>query len=192
MIIHRNWTVKISLAMQETWVWSLGQEDSLEWEMTTHSSILAWRIPMDRGAGGLQSMGSQRVGHDWVTKHNIHRNQAAEIKTRHVRPTPRLGVDASLYFPFSKTDMRRRNGTPLQYSFVWKIAWTEERGRLQSMGSLRVGHDWATSLSHFTFMHWGRKWQSTPVFLPGESQGPGSLVGCYLWGCTESDTTEVT
>ena len=46
---------------------------------------------------------------------------------------------------------------------------------------LRVGHDWATSLSLFTFMHWRRKWQPTPVFLPGESQGQGSLVGCCLW-----------
>ena len=66
----------------------------------------------------------------------------------------------------------------------------EEPGRLQSMGSLRVGHDWATSL--FTFMHWRRKWQPTPVFLPGESQGRWSLVGCHLWRRTESDTTEVT
>ena len=49
------------------------------------------------------------------------------------------------------------------------------------MGSQRVRHDWATSLSLFTFMHWRRKWQPTPVFLPGESQGRGSLVGCLLW-----------
>ena len=68
----------------------------------------------------------------------------------------------------------------------------QEPGRLQSMGSLRVGHDWATSLSLSTFMHWRRKWQPTPVFLPGESQGWGSLVGCRLWGRTESDTTEAT
>ena len=73
---------------------------------------------------------------------------------------------------------------------AWKIPWTEEPGRLQSMGSQRVGHDWATSL--FPFVHWRRKWQPTPVFLPRESQGQGSLVGCRLWGCTESDTTEVT
>ena len=77
-------------------------------------------------------------------------------------------------------------------TLTWKIPWMEEPGRLQSMGSLRVGHDWVTSLSLFTFMHWRRKWQPTPVFLPGESQGQGSLVGCHLWGCTESDTTEVT
>ena len=59
-------------------------------------------------------------------------------------------------------------------TLAWKIPWMEEPGRLQSMGSLRVGHDWATSLSLFTFMHWRRKWQPTPVFLPGESQGWGA------------------
>ena len=77
-------------------------------------------------------------------------------------------------------------------TLAWKIPWTEEPGRLQSMGLWRVTHDWATSLSLFTFMHWRRKWQPTPVFLPGEAQGLGSLVGCRLWGRTESDTTEVT
>ena len=54
-----------------------------------------------------------------------------------------------------------------------------------------VAKSWA-QLSDFTFMHWKRKWQPTPVFLPGESQGLDSLVGCRLWGHTESDTTEVT
>ena len=82
--------------------------------------------------------------------------------------------------------------TPHSSTRAWKIPWMEEPGRLQSMGSLRVGHDWATSLSLFTFMHWRRKWQPTAVFLPGESQGRGSLVGCCLWGHTESDTTEAT
>ena len=48
------------------------------------------------------------------------------------------------------------------------------------------------SLSLFTFLHWRRKWQPTPVFLPGESQGGGSLMGCRPWGRTESDTTEAT
>ena len=51
-------------AMQETWVQSLGQEDPLEKKMATHSSILAWRIPWTEEPGGLQSTGSQRVGHD--------------------------------------------------------------------------------------------------------------------------------
>ena len=53
--------------MQETWVWSLGQEDPLEKEMATHSSILAWRIPWTEKPGGLQFRGSQRVEHDWAT-----------------------------------------------------------------------------------------------------------------------------
>ena len=74
---------------------------------------------------------------------------------------------------------------------AWKIPWTEEPGRLQSMGSLGVGYDWATSLSLFTFMHWRRKWQPTPVFLPGESQGwePGGLpfMGSHRVGHDWSD-----
>ena len=75
-------------------------------------------------------------------------------------------------------------------TLAWKIPQAEEPGRLQSMGSQRVGHNWASSLSLFTFMLWRRKCQATPVFLPGESQGWGSLVGCRVWGRTESDTTE--
>ena len=79
------------------------------------------------------------------------------------------------------------NGTPLQYSCLdnpmdggaWKAAvHGVAEGRAQ--------------LSDFTFLHWRRKWQPTPVFLPGEFQGRGSLVGCPLWGCTELDMTEVT
>src|SRR5574337_1010982 len=70
---------------------------------------------------------------------------------------------------------------------AWKIPWMEEPGRPQSMGYLRVGHDRATSLSLFTFIHWRRKWQPTPVFLPGESQGWGSLVAA-VYGVTQSRT----
>ena len=69
---------------------------------------------------------------------------------------------------------------PHSSTLAWKIPWTEEPSRLQSMGSQRVRLDWATSLSLFTCTHWRRKWQPTPVFLPGESQGRGSLVGCHL------------
>ena len=81
------------------------------------------------------------------------------------------------------------SGTPLQSSRLenpmdggaW---WAAVRGVARSR----------TRLSNFTFtfMHWRRKWQPTPVFLSGESQGRGSLVGCHLWGRTESDTTEAT
>ena len=81
---------------------------------------------------------------------------------------------------------------PLFSTLGWKIPWAEEPGRLQSMGSRRVGHNRVTSLSLFTSMHWRKKWQPTPVFLPGESQGWAGLVGCRLWGRTELDTTEAT
>ena len=124
--------------------------------MATHSSILAWRIPRREEPGGLQSMESHRVRHDWVT------NFLKSIE---------------LLYTLEKAM------APHSSSLAWKLPWTEEPGGLQSMGSLRVGQDWATSLWLFTFMHWRRKWQPTPVFLPGESQGRGNLVGCSPWGC---------
>jgi len=76
---------------------------------------------------------------------------------------------------------------PHSSTLAWKIPWKEEPGGLQSMGSLRVGHDWATSLSLFTFMHWRRKWQPTPVFLPGESQGWGAWWAA-IYGVAQSRT----
>ena len=76
-------------------------------------------------------------------------------------------------------------------TLVWKIPWMEELGGLQSMGSLRVRHEWATSFSLLTFMHWRRKWQPSPVFLPLESQGWGSLVGCHLWAANSQGTSLV-
>ena len=75
-------------------------------------------------------------------------------------------------------------------TLAWKLPWTEEPGRLQSMGSQRVRHGWATSLSLFTFMHWRRKRQPTPVFSPIESHGWRSLVGYSPRGRKESDMTE--
>ena len=77
---------------------------------------------------------------------------------------------------------RQKAMAPRSSTLASQILWTEEPGRLQSMGSLGVGHNWETSLSLFIFMHWRRKWQPTPVFLLGESQGWGSPVGCRLWG----------
>ena len=79
------------------------------------------------------------------------------------------------------------NDTPLQYSCLenpmdGEAWWAAVHGVAKSR----------TRLSDFTFTHWRRKWQPTMVFLPGESQGRGCLVGCHLWGRTESDTTEVT
>ena len=70
---------------------------------------------------------------------------------------------------------------------AWRIPWMEEPGRLQSMGLLRVGCDWVTSLSLFTFIHWRGKWQPTPVFLPGESQGWGTRRAA-TYGVAQSRT----
>ena len=73
-----------------------------------------------------------------------------------------------------------------RWTWVWVNSeswwWTGRPGVVRFMGSLGVGHDWETSISFSTFMHWRWKWQPTPVFLPGESQGRESLVGCRLWG----------
>ena len=81
--------------------------------------------------------------------------------------------------PPTYTPVIRLYGTPLQYSCLENPmdggAWWAA-----AMGSLRVGHDWATSLSLFTFMLWRRKWQPTPVFLPGESQGQRGLPSMGL------------
>ena len=103
---------------------------------------------------------------------------------------------SSLNIPFCYcclvTKLWEKAMAPHSSTVAWKIPWMEEPGRLQSMGSLRVRHDWVTSLSLSTFMHWRRKWQPTPVFLPGESHGQRSLVGCSPWGLTESDMTEAT
>ena len=133
--------------------------------MTPYSSTLAWKIPWMEKPGGLQSMGS------------------LESDT-----TERLP------FHFSLSCTGEGNDNPLQCSCLdnprdlgaW---WAAVYGVAQSR----------TRLSDFPFtFHFHAlekemaKWQPTPVFLPGESQGRGSLVGCRLWGRTESDTTEAT
>ena len=115
--------------------------------------------------------------------------QQPDKKRKKVKSCPTLATPwiVSYYVPLSEKAMAPHSST-----LAWKIPWMEEPGRLQSIGLLRVGLDWATSLSLFRFMHWRRKWQPTPVFLPGESQGRWSLVGCRLWAHTESDMTDVT
>ena len=95
-----------------------------------------------------------------------------------------------------KRRIREGNGTPLQYSCLenpmdggaW---WAAVHG--VAKGQTRLSDfNFTFQFSLSTFMDWRRKWQPTPVFLPGESQGRGSLVDCHLWGRTESDTTEAT
>ena len=141
--------------------------------------ILEWAaIPSFRGSSG-------RRDQTWVWKISCIAGRFFTVwATREVYDIREGKKSFSLY--------SLRFSAPHSSTLAWKVPWMGEPGRLQSMGSLRVGHDWATSLSLFTFMPWRRKWQPTPVFLPGESQGRGILVGCRLWGRTEWDTTEVT
>ena len=89
---------------------------------------------------------------------------------------------------FTNPNVLEKAMAPHSSTLAWKIPWTEEPARLQSMRSRRVGHDLVTSLSLFIFMHWRRKWQPTPVFLPGKSHGRRSLVGCSSWGVSKSRT----
>ena len=184
--------------------------------------------------GGLQSIGSQRVRHDWSDwaqmhaqpqcspPHNLqqlgHRSSPDAInrgmdkeavvhihsgillshKKEHIRVrSNEMDEPRAYYIEWSKSEGEKqilytKAMAPHSSTLAWKIPWMEEPGGLQSMGSLRVGHDWVTSLSLSAFMHWRRKWQPTAVFLPGESHWQRSLVGCSPWGCTESDTTEAT
>ena len=135
-----------------------------------------WKMVMDREAWCAAVHRVARVGHGLATEQQ--QFWLSDIIPQNI---------IVFLVQYMEKAMAPYSSTP-----AWKIPWTEEPGRLQSMGSPRVRHDWATSLSLFTFMHWRRKWQPTPVFLPGESQGWESLVGCCLWGRTESDTTEAT
>ena len=89
-----------------------------------------------------------------------------------------------------KLSLRNRVATELIFSRPW-FPW-DQASHLLNIVTLPVPYIAPTSLSLFTFTHWRRKWQLTPVFLPGESEGRGSLVGCRLWGRTESDPTEAT
>ena len=112
---------------------------------------------------------------------------------------------------FNRVDLNNNNKMRKTFSIfvafiplVWRGQWPPlQYSRLEN--PMDGGAWWAavhgvaksqTWLSDFTFTFpftlWRRKWQPTPVFLPGESQGWGSLVGCRLWGHTESDTTEAT
>jgi len=94
---------------QKTWVWSVGWKEPLEKEMAPHSSILAWKIPWAEGTGGLHSMGSQRVGHEWATKQQqkiyIHTHTHTQKKKKKESSTPQFqSINSSmLSFLYSPT-----------------------------------------------------------------------------------------
>ena len=138
--------VKRLLTMWETQVQSLGREDPLEKEMVTQSSTLAWKIPWTEEPGRLQSMGSQRVGHDWATSLSLH------FYCYRASLVAQTGKNLPVMWETWVWSLGREypleEGMAAHSSILaWEIPWMEEPGRLQSMGSQRIGHDWVTSLS---------------------------------------------
>ena len=186
------------LEPQEMQVWSLGWKDPLEKEIATSPVFLAGESHGQRSPAGYSPSG-HRVRHNLNNTTILHFSLFLTcLPATNLSKTP-IGSNSKILpeNPATSLHLSCCNPSPPDHHLsilllLQALLWTEEPGRLQSMGSLRVGHDWATSLTFFTLMHWRRKWQPTPVFLPGESQGRGSLVGCRLWSRTESDTTEAT
>ena len=127
--------VKRRPAMQETWVRSLGREDPLEKEMATHSSTLAWKIPWTEEPCKLQSMGSQKVGHDWAT------TSGGSV----VKNLPANAGDSS-YIPWSGRSPGEGNGNPLQYSCLEN---SMDRGTWQAI-------DHGVTLSQIWLSNWAQ------------------------------------
>ena len=125
----------------ETWVQSPGQEDPVEEGMATHPSILAWEIPWTEDPGGLQAMGSQRVGHSLVP------NDGSAVKSLSATQEKQEMLVWSLDWEGPLEEGMATHSTILS----WRIPWTEEPGGLQFMGSQRVVHNWATEHSTATY-----------------------------------------
>ena len=96
-------------------------------------------------------------------------------------------VQAPLPMEFSRQEWSEKAVAPHSSTLAWKIPWTEESGGLQSTGSRRVRHDWATSLSLFTFMHWRRKWQPTQCSCL-ENPRDGGAWWAAVCGVAQSQT----
>jgi len=134
---------------------SLGWEDPLEKEMATHSNTLAWKIPWSEEPGRLQSMGSQRVRHNWTTSLSFFFISSATILSElpdriiQVKNLPAM-QETHVQSLGQKDPMEKGMANP--YSILtWRILWSEEPGQLQSMRSQKVGPDWATNIFTFHF-----------------------------------------
>ena len=155
-------TVKRLSKMWETRVRSLGREEPLEKEMAIHSITIAWKIPWTEKPGRLQSMGSQRVGHNWATSLSaligLPRWLSSKESACQCKETQETGFD-----PGSGRSLKEGMSTHSSI-LAWKIPWTEKPGRLQPMGLQRVGHDWATSLSlSYIFLRRQVRWSGIPI-----------------------------
>ena len=145
-------TVKRLPTMRETRVRSLGQEDPLEKETATHSSTLAWRIPWEEEPGGLQSMGSQRVRHDWATELNWTEHVwIASLVAQRLKCIP--AMRETWVWSLGSEDPLEKETATHSSILAWRIPWTEEPGGLQSTESQRVGHDSVNSLSLLTCLN---------------------------------------
>ena len=131
--------------MQELWVWLPSQEDPLEEGMTTQSSFLAWRMPWTEKPGRLQSIGLQRVGHDWSNWVPMHVCLGGGFPCGSVvKHLPVMQEMQELWvWWFSQKDPLEEGMTTHSSFLAWRMPWTEKPGRLQSIGLQRVGHDWS-------------------------------------------------
>ena len=183
-------SVKNLPAVQETQVQSLGREDPLEKEMATHSSILGWRIPSTEKSGGLQSMGSQES--DMSQRLNQQQASFSHIQINACQTENLLGF--CLLFRFNLLEKYHSSGSygNQEKEMIWRLKqilikvfhWIRSLVfRCSGIGILQFKQG--------TLIYSILQWQPTPVLLPGKSHWWGSLVGCSLWGRTESDTTEV-
>ena len=146
--------------------------------MATHSSVLSWGIPWTEEPGRPQSPWSQRVERGWATN-TLTLSWWFCLSFWGV--TSLLFSQQLYHFPFPLTVYK----IPFLYILPNTCCFL--------FASLKMKASLIGRRCYYSFdLHFPRKWQPTPVFLPGESQGQGSLVGCHLWGHTESDTTEVT
>ena len=173
---------------QEMYVWSLGQEDSnpLQYScLENPRDREAWRPAVYRVAKS-QTRHQQLNTHTHMLLYKCHADNTclgnfpgllSTLPTLLLWDWPYSLLDFGCLTWLSEKAMATHSST-----LAWEIPSMTEPGKLQSMGWRRVGHEWANLFSLFTFMHWRRKWQTTPVLLPGESWGQRSLVGCRLWG----------
>ena len=126
----------------------------------------------------------------WIVHLNSTSNNISIIMDMNLNKLRELVRDRKSWHAASLWGRRVRlekSVAPNSSTLAWKIPWMEEPGRLQSIGSLRVRHDWLTWLSLFTFTYWRRRWQPTPVFLPGESQRRGAWWAA-VYGVTQGRT----
>ena len=197
--------VKNLPAMWETRVWSLGQEDPWRMEWLPTPVFLPEESHWERNLVGYSPWGhkesdmTEQLTLTLLCARRLHFHSSLScIGEGNGNPlqcscleNPRDGGAwwAAFYgVAQSRTQLKRlsssssRRWHPTPLLLPGKIPWMQEPGMLQSMGSRRVGHDWATSLSLFTFMHWRRRWQPIPVFSPVRIPGTGKPDGLPSMG----------